>query len=122
MTTDTLLDWNYDDQHAALAEGWDIFECRDNEHEPFELCRLDVPSDHEVGYDEPKFEDDINAWQHVIERATAGSALHNKALGFLMQESPGELVHIAMYGAGLSDSCPCLSCNRPPSVTNIYHF
>ncbi len=121
MTTDTLIDWTYDDQLAALAEGWDIFEVRDSEHEPFELSRLDTPSDHDVGYDEPKFDDDINAWQHVIERAMAGSVLHNKALAFLMQDAPGEFVHIAMYEAGLGDSCPCLSCNRPTSAFNIIH-
>lgn len=113
MTTNTLIDWTRDDQDAALLEGWDIFQCGDTEHEPFELCRLDFPGDAGMPFADALFEDDINAWDHVIERATAGSALHNKALAFLMQDAPGEFIHIAMFRSGRGESCPCLSCNRP---------
>lgn len=112
MTTDTLLTWDFEDQLAAGKEGWDLFSCGDSDHEPFELERVDFPDEADLPFDEPKFDDDTDAWEHVIEQATAGSPLHNKALAFLMQESPGELVHIAMFRAGLSDACPCASCNR----------
>lgn len=105
--------WPRADQEAAGREGWDIFECGDSEHEPFELERLvDPASVPELGLDQPAFEDDPDAWEHVVTMATAGDGtdLHNRALLFLAYEAPGELLHVAYWRAGVGGACPCRSC------------
>lgn len=104
--TEPIPGWPAADQDAAIREGWDLFECSDLEHEPFELERIDFPED---GTEAP-FAGDVEAWEHVVTRAVAGSDLHNRALLFLAYVSPGEIVHIAMWRAGLGDDCPCVPC------------
>lgn len=104
--TEPIPDWPAADQDAAISEGWDVFECRDTEHEPFELERIDFPED---GSEAP-FAGDPEAWEHVVTRAVAGSDLHNRALLFLAYASPGEIVHIAFWRAGIGDQCPCVGC------------
>ena len=61
----------------AQAEGWDVFECglREDGSARVEIQRLDNPA---AG--QPTFETDHAAWDHVVARARAGSALHLRAL------------------------------------------
>jgi hypothetical protein len=61
----------------AQAEGWDVFDCglREDGSARIEIQRLDNPA---AG--QPTFETDHAAWDHVVARARAGSALHLRAL------------------------------------------
>jgi hypothetical protein len=63
--------------------GWSIFECPGSDHAPYELQRLDDD-------DEPRFADDVAAWQAV----NYGSAIHDEAcvaaVAFLFAFSPEE--------------------------------
>lgn len=119
MTEPIEPGWPAADQDAAISEGWDLFQC-DLDHEPFELERIDFPED---GSD-ATFDDDTEAWDHVVTRAVEGSDLHNRALLFLAYASPGEIVHIAMWRAGLGETCPCVPCTGsrtdtiPPGTPN----
>ena len=65
------------DNTAAAREGWDLFDCGpDPEGRPqIQLQREDAPEDRE-----PPFASDRDAWEHVVTRARAGSALHRAAL------------------------------------------
>ena len=65
------------DHDAAAREGWNVFHCDpdpDNRRQ-VQLPRLDAPND-----GAPPFPDDRDAWEHVVARARAGSALHRAAL------------------------------------------
>lgn len=64
-------------QAQPQAEGWNVFDCgrRADGSPRIELQRIDDP---EQG--EPKFAADDEAWQHVLNIAQAGSALHLEAL------------------------------------------
>jgi hypothetical protein len=94
----------------GFNEGWGIFQNTDDEHEPFELNKLDDPASlPELGIDEPVFDDDVSAWEFVIAKAMEGSTLHNEALLFLAEQSPGEIVHIALWLGGQLP-CPCVTC------------
>lgn len=61
----------------ARAEGWDVFECGVHEDGSprVQIQRLDDP-----GSGPPVFAGDAEAWQHIVERARQGSALHLQAL------------------------------------------
>ena len=61
----------------AEAEGWSVFDCGcpEDGSPRVEIQRVDSP---EAG--DPVFADDSDAWQHVVTRARAGSALHRRAL------------------------------------------
>jgi len=65
------------DNTAASREGWALFDCGpDPEGRPqLQLQREDAPEDRE-----PPFASDRDAWEHVVARARAGSALHRAAL------------------------------------------
>ena len=65
------------DNAAASREGWALFDCgSDPEGRPqLQLQREDAPEDRE-----PPFASDRDAWEHVVARARAGSALHRAAL------------------------------------------
>ncbi len=65
------------DNTAARHEGWDGFDCGpDPEGRPMlQLQREDAPED-----GEPSFASDRDAWEFVVTRARAGSALHRAAL------------------------------------------
>ena len=69
------------DHNATIAEGWAVFDCgRQPDATPrVELQRIDCPEDGS----EPRFEDDQDAWRHVVSRAREGSALHLAALGLI---------------------------------------
>jgi hypothetical protein len=61
----------------ALTEGWGVFDCgyRDDGSRKVELQRIDTPA-----CGTPRFPGDDTAWQHVVQRARAGSILHQQAL------------------------------------------
>jgi hypothetical protein len=67
---------NFDDAQA-LAEGWGVFDggCRDDGSPRIELQRIDSPA-----RGTPHFQGDDAAWQHVVQRARAGSMPHQHAL------------------------------------------
>ena len=69
------------DSNATTAEGWAVFDCGlHHDGTPrIELQRIDCPKDGT----EPRFEDDQDAWRHVVSRAREGSALHLSALGLI---------------------------------------
>ena len=62
---------------AVQREGWAVFDCGpDPEGRPMlQLQREDAPED-----GRPPFASDRDAWEHVVARARAGSALHRAAL------------------------------------------
>ena len=60
----------------ALSEGWDLFDVDGR----IQLQRIDCPSDHDLGYSEPKFQSDANAIIEVAMKARAGSKYHWDAL------------------------------------------
>ena len=61
----------------AYKEGWVLAEC---EHY-FDIQRLDDPSSVPgLGYTEPKFNDDTEAWEYVIKKSLEGSFYHLTAL------------------------------------------
>ncbi|QDJ12268.1 hypothetical protein HVPorG_05057 (plasmid) [Roseomonas mucosa] len=68
------------DEAAARREGWVVSGCGvdDGRRRRVELQRLDNP---EPG--EGTFPDDLDAWQHVADRARQGSALHLQALALV---------------------------------------
>ncbi len=63
------------DHAAARREGWDVFHCDALADGERQLQRVDAPED-----GEPPFANDRDAWNHVVSRARAGSALHRAAL------------------------------------------
>ncbi len=63
------------DHAVAAREGWDVFHCDALPDGERQLQRVDAPED-----GEPPFPDDRDAWEHVVSRARAGSALHRAAL------------------------------------------
>ncbi len=65
------------DHAAARREGWDVFDYGPDAdgRAQVRLGRMDTPED-----GQPPFPNDCDAWQHVVARARAGSALHQAAL------------------------------------------
>jgi hypothetical protein len=65
------------DHATAKREGWDVFDGGpDPDGKPQrQLQRIDAPED-----GTPPFPDDRDAWEYVVTRARAGSALHRAAL------------------------------------------
>lgn len=115
----TPEEWSPAESEAALAEGWDLFDCNSPGHEPWELCRVDDPDSLpetwyrygvELGYQGARFHGDPPVWQYVLDRAAEGSHLHERALVLLAYEAPGEFFHIAMYLAGMTEGCTCAAC------------
>lgn len=66
--------WTAEDSAQARAEGWDVFHVDGSYHD---VQKLDEAE---------KFGEDAHAVAHVYYMATSGSALHRKALGFVMRE------------------------------------
>jgi hypothetical protein len=83
---DNLDGWTLADSLAAIAEGWDVFDCDGSANGRFQICKRD---DMEI------FEDDTDAWVHIGTRATEGSRLHMRALTFVMQHNPVEYTAIS---------------------------
>jgi hypothetical protein len=88
--------WTHDDSWTAMQEGWDIFDCDGSDNGPYQLCVLDEPILlPELGYTEPKFTGDTEAWIHVRTQAREhDSPLHQKALTFLYTHCPAEYQRI----------------------------
>lgn len=60
--------WSPECSRAACHEGWDLFECSS--------ALVQIQRDDDLSL----FVDDATAVAHVLERATAGSALHRRAM------------------------------------------
>lgn len=78
---DNLEGWTIADSRAAITEGWDVFDCDGSDNGRFQICKRD---------DMTTFDIDDDVWVHVAKRATDGSALHVRALAFIMQHNPIE--------------------------------
>lgn len=86
-------EWSAEDDHRASAEGWAIFRCVGGvDHGTYQLQK-----DDEVG----AFDEDDEAWRHVVAQAAAGSPLHRRALRFLKRTSPVEHQRIIEASADL---------------------
>ncbi|AMO44286.1 hypothetical protein DSS3P8_228 [Roseobacter phage DSS3P8] len=85
MTTATAFD-----HAAATAEGWGLFETMGTDDSgSLRIERIDFPEGPQ--FDGPVFEGDAEAWQHVMARAMAGSALHRDAIARVADDNPSEL-------------------------------
>ena len=74
--------WTHEDETAALARGWGIFDASDSENDtPFQL-----QAHNEAGL----IRSDDDAWILVVNNARAGEPLERKALAFLKEHSPNE--------------------------------
>jgi hypothetical protein len=70
---------------AAAEEGWTIADCDGSDGPPWQLQTL---------VDDGVFENDVEAWKHVVTKARIGDKLANAALNFLQEHSPGEYAYI----------------------------
>ena len=68
------LDWSLLYHLQAMTEGWSVF-AHDAGQIEYQIQRIDAPEDAE-----PVFENDADAWKHVVEKARDGSPIHVKAL------------------------------------------
>lgn len=82
------------DNTKADGEGWGVFDCDGSDNGPWQIQRDDEA---EV------FEDDDEAWLHVLRRAKAGSAYHQAALDFVKEHNPIEAANIATFAARYSE-------------------
>ena len=76
--------WSFADENPCWLEGWGVFQLDDG---TLRIQRLDDPAACLAFPDgtEPLFEGDEAAFDHVVERATHGSALHLRALAVCEQ-------------------------------------
>lgn len=87
------FDWSPAYHRAALAQGWGVFDAN-GKHQ--------LQKDDEAGI----FEDDDQAWEHVVTQAKAGDPLCAHALQFLAVNSPDELQQIATITANSDLTSP----------------
>ena len=73
----SLFGWRYKDSRAAQQEGWDIF---DSTKYGVRIERIEDPEDASGNVLDPVFEDDDEAFNHVVEAAKGSNPLHQKAL------------------------------------------
>lgn len=86
-------EWTVADDNAAMAEGWNLWDCGGSGNGRTQLCRYD---DTEEFPQALKFEGgDEFAWDHVVQKAREGSALHLKALTLVAKHNPTEAECIA---------------------------
>ena len=72
-----LRPWKTAGNEQAFTEGWGLFDVDGR----YQLQGLDNPSDiPSLGYEEPKFETDMDAMAHVVLQAVAGSVYHAEAM------------------------------------------
>lgn len=83
-----------DDYEPAGDEHWGVFDCDGSDNGPVQIQRID--EDEEVS----GWTDDIEAWQHVVARAMAGSDLHQRALSYVGEHNPIELRRIWHFTGG----------------------
>lgn len=74
--------WKEEHAHAALLEGWNIFECNGSQYGPWQIQRLDH-ADETPGA--AQLESDVDAWDLVL---TGAGAHHAAALKFLRAHNP----------------------------------
>jgi hypothetical protein len=71
------------DNSQAVKEGWSIFTCDGSDNGPYQLQCCD---------DDDVFEKDVQAWQYVVQCAKGGSEYHKKALDYLREHNPAEIM------------------------------
>jgi len=79
----TMDDWTADDDRAAGAEGWSLFESGGSADGTPQVQRIDDP-----GPGEAKLDGDPDAW--AVLRADPGTPLHARALAIIRNENPAE--------------------------------
>jgi len=79
----TMDDWTADDDRAAGAEGWSLFESDGSADGTPQVQRIDDP-----GPGEAKLDGDPDAW--AVLRADPGTPLHARALAIIRNENPAE--------------------------------
>ena len=82
MVLTATVEWGPLEQLAAYEEGWDLFECHDVSHAPFE-AQADADFEEVTGGDH-------NVARLIAARALDGSPLHIRAMAFLFHHSPEE--------------------------------
>lgn len=93
MTTTYPTDeeWTPEQQSAALAEGWNLWDCDGSANGRTQLCTYD---DKEDCPQAARFADDTAAWKYVVARAVEGSDLHLHALKVVAAHNPTEAASI----------------------------
>ena len=87
--------WTREDEEAALARGWGIFDASDSEN--------DTPYQLQASSDGGLIRNDDDAWILVVNNARTGEPLERKALAFLKEHSPNEYKFIAKIHGDLED-------------------
>lgn len=77
--------WTLFDQEDALNEGWGVFVTDSGQKQ---LQRYDGAA---------VFDDDFEAWEHVVRKADASEGLHHKALAYLQEKCPQEYRQIVLW-------------------------
>jgi hypothetical protein len=79
--------WSEQDNKAAMAEGWAVFEIGGTTNAPlFDIQRIDDPEAAGLPFENPKFASDTEAWVHVVVLAKLyNSDLHKRALAFVKE-------------------------------------
>lgn len=88
----TTVEWTDEDRHLAYREGWDIWECADDDHDQFEIQCIDEPDE---GCE--TLADDEAAWRLVVEGAMSGNELHLRALRYVEAYAPEHLIEIYQF-------------------------
>lgn len=76
--------WTLEDRGAVAAEGWDLFDCIGSEGGPLQIQKFDDPDEGSP------FEEDTDAWEHVVSEANLGSERHIRALAIIREVNPIE--------------------------------
>ena len=72
-----LRPWKIAGNDQAFSEGWGLFDVDGR----YQLQRLDNPEEIPgLGYEEPKFESDMDVMAHIVLQAIAGSTYHAEAM------------------------------------------
>jgi hypothetical protein len=87
--------WTPEDQDAAVAKGWGLFDASDSEN--------DTPYQLQASSDAGLIWNDDDAWMLVVNNARAGEPLERKALAFLKERSPNEYDFITKIHGDLED-------------------
>lgn len=89
--------WTAEMSAAALAEGWDIFECFGSDCGPWQIQRDDSDG---------RFSSDDGAWVHVLTMAARGGLIHQRAIEFVRIHNPMEYRALMRFKEDLHDETP----------------
>ncbi len=82
-----MSEWTDADKRAAMVEGWNLFAVDGNE-DNLQIQKYDAPEDvaEHYGIAVPRLENDMVAWEIVLDAAMDGSELHQRALRLISEE------------------------------------